>query len=315
MQKKTLTWLFALAIIFGFHSCSSSDDSPVDINIPADDDEECCNDGEEYLTRVFLAKQNEVEQVSGIVSGDYIIKVYASDSEFKVGYNDVYFTVEKAKNGKHVKDFTVSNITPLMEMGNMNGMKHSTPVASSIVKEDGVPVLHAWISFLMPSDSEKNHQWTLSFDYTIKGTSGHFDAAVIDVKPLATGHSYVKSFKYNDATYYLSLVNPARFATGVNTIQAYISKQSAEKETPYLEAGEAFTVDIYPTMPDMGNHTSPNNESLTRQSDGSYQGKLNLTMTGTWDIHLAVKAENGQIVAGTESKSGSLSELFWTISI
>ena len=57
--------------------------------------------------------------------------------------------------------------------------------------------------------------------------------------------------------------------------------------------------------------TADNNEPLTLQKDGSYQGQLNLTMTGVWDIHLHVKDAIGNTVAGGEE----LSELYWTIVI
>ena len=72
---------------------------------------------------------------------------------------------------------------------------------------------------------------------------------------------------------------------------------------PYQIAEETFTVDIDPRMPDMGNHTSPNNTSLTKQADGSYAGTINLTMTGLWRIHLTVK--DGE----------ELSTLYWDVTI
>jgi hypothetical protein len=109
----------------------------------------------------------------------------------------------------------------------------------------------------------------------------------------------------------LTLASPQNLKTGVNTISAYVSGKGDDSTLPYLPASEVFTIDIYPTMPDMGNHTSPNNEPLQPQDDGSYQGKLNLTMTGVWDIHLHVKDASGKTVAGGEE----LSDLYWTISI
>jgi hypothetical protein len=131
------------------------------------------------------------------------------------------------------------------------------------------------------------------------------------VKASPAGQTILKSFKYCDTTYYLSLASVESLEVGDNVIKAYVSKQSADKKTPYALADQEFTIDIYPTMPDMGNHTSPNNEPLTLQNDGNYQGKLNLTMTGIWDIHLHVKDTSGKTVAGGEL----LSDLYWTVSI
>jgi hypothetical protein len=64
-------------------------------------------------------------------------------------------------------------------------------------------------------------------------------------------------------------------------------------------------------MPDMGNHTSPDNTALVKQTDGSYQGTINLTMTGLWRIHLTVRKADGDIVAG----GGELSSLYWDVTI
>jgi hypothetical protein len=153
--------------------------------------------------------------------------------------------------------------------------------------------------------------WTLSFNYRIKDEFGSLAGDTITVVATPEGQAWIKSFKWNDATYYLTLASPLDLQTGVNTISAYVSGKGDDSTLPYLPASEVFTIDIYPTMPDMGNHTSPNNEPLQPQDDGSYQGKLNLTMTGVWDIHLHVKDASGKTVAGGEE----LSDLYWTISI
>ena len=153
--------------------------------------------------------------------------------------------------------------------------------------------------------------WTLSFNYRIKDESGSLSGDTITVAATPEGQAWIKSFKWNDTTYYLTLASPQDLLTGVNTVRAYVSKKSDDATQPYLPASEVFTIEIYPTMPDMGNHTSPNNEPLTLQEDGSYQGKLNLTMTGVWDLHLHVKDAAGNTVAGGEE----LSELYWTIAI
>jgi len=80
-------------------------------------------------------------------------------------------------------------------------------------------------------------------------------------------------------------------------------------------ATETFTVDIDPRMPDMGNHTSPNNTSLVKQADGSYLGTINLTMTGLWRIHLTVRDAQGNVVAGGDDQSDGYSSLYWDVTI
>ena len=68
-------------------------------------------------------------------------------------------------------------------------------------------------------------------------------------------------------------------------------------------------------MPDMGNHTSPDNRSLTRSGDGTYKGFVNLTMTGQWRIHLTVRDAQGNIVAGGDNLDGGYSSLYWDVKI
>ena len=132
------------------------------------------------------------------------------------------------------------------------------------------------------------------------------------VNDLPEGQAWLKSFKVGNDTYFISLVNPNDWKTGSNKIQAYISKKSNPITTPYALATETFTVEIDPRMPDMGNHTSPDNTPLVKQKDGSYQGNVNLTMTGLWRIHFTVKDDKGNVVAGGEE---GLSSLYWDVTI
>jgi hypothetical protein len=202
-----------------------------------------------------------------------------------------------------------------MTMGAMGGMQHSTPQSAAFEQVESHPVFHAWLSFLMPSDNDKGNIWHLSFSARIKGTQTDFNTRQINVSSAPEGTAWLKSFKYKDHTYYLSLVNPTSLKTGINTLQAYVSLQGDDRTLPYLPAEERFTIEITPTMPEMGNHSSPNNEALQRQENGIYEGKLNLTMTGVWDIHLVVKDADGNTVAGADNNESGYSSLYWTVNI
>ena len=315
MEKRVFTrisaivfWLFSG---FALTACGGSDDPVVPINIPTEDDE-CCNAEETFLAYTFLHNGylKEIESLRDTIDEKYALSVYSRGGKLHAGYNDVFFALTKISNQGFVRDFSVTEISPVMTMTE-KGMKHSTPTAteSSLYDETFPAVQHAWISFVMSSSSMG--YWELGYKATTQNKTVAHTGSVIEVSANATGQEWIKSFKYQDVNYYLSLVNPNDFQTGINTIQAYVSQQNAEKAKPWPLADQEFTIDIYPTMPDMGNHTSPNNEPLTLQNDGSYQGKLNLTMTGIWDIHLHVKDAAGKTVAGGEL----LSDLYWTISI
>ena len=311
MKKFALYFILGLFSVSIFSSCSSSEeDSPVNITIPTD--VECCNAEETFLAYTFLNNSyvKEIPSLRDTIGGKYAVSVYSANGKLHLGYNDLFFAVTKISNQGYVRNFTVTDITPIMTMTAM-GMKHSTPaITVSKVYDETFPAVHrAWVSYVM-STSDKGY-WELSYKISTNGQSTVHAPSQITVDALAQGQTWLKSFKYNDTTYYLTLVNPKDYQTGINTIEAYISRQGTDKEVPYALSEDKFTIEIYPTMPDMGNHTSPDNKALTLQGDGSYKGQLNLTMTGTWDIHLHIKDADGNTVAGGEG----LSDLYWTVSI
>jgi hypothetical protein len=157
--------------------------------------------------------------------------------------------------------------------------------------------------------------WTLAYNAKVLEAEGGIEAADIVVDALPEGQAWVKSFKVGDDAYFLSVVNPTNWKTGTNEIVAYVSKKSTPATTPYSLAAERFTIEIDPRMPDMGNHTSPDNTALTRQDDGSNRGTINLTMTGLWRIHLTVKDTAGNVVAGGDDLSDGYSSLFWDVTL
>ena len=201
-----------------------------------------------------------------------------------------------------------------MYMVKMN-MSHSTPVGSSyeVFDETRPAIRRGWVSFLMNTSDAGS--WTISYTADVLDVKVSVENAEIEVDALPDGQDWLKNFKVGDDTYFLSLVNPLDWATGTNTITAYVSKKSSPITTPYAVADETFTIEIDPRMPDMGNHTSPNNVALTKQADGSYQGSINLTMTGLWRIHLTVRDADGNVVAGGDDLSDGYSSLYWDVTL
>ena len=274
------------------------------------DDADCCSAEEALNTYNFLQTVQLVPELTTEIDGKYNVYVYTKTGGFHTGYNDIYFVSTKKETNNYIKDLTVTSNSPLMYMSKMN-MYHSTPVSdkSRIVNYDYLAVKRVWVSFLM--NTSENGSWTYSYEVDVLGKTGGVEKKDIVVNALPDGQVWLKSFKVGDDTFFLSLVNPTDWKTGANNIKAYVSKKSNPITTPYALAAETFTVDIDPRMPDMGNHTSPNNTPLVKQEDGSYQGTINLTMTGLWRIHLKVKDNEGNVVAGGEEGS----TLFWDVTI
>lgn len=315
MKKITIhiQWIMAVLLGIAITSCSSNDDGEQKgIEIPGvtiDNDADCCSAEEALNVYNYLSGLVEIPSLAIEVEGKYKVQVYTKTENLHAGYNDIYFVATKKQTGNYIKYLDVTSITPLMHMQAMD-MYHSSPASESsrLVNYDFPAVKRGWVSFVMSSSDTDS--WTLSYHVDVLGSTGSVEAA-INVSALPDGQVWLKSFKYGSNTYYLSLVNPTDWQTGTNTIQAYVSKKNMPATTPYKLATETFTIDIDPRMPDMGNHTSPNNSPLQLQTDGSYQGTVNLTMTGLWRLHLTVKDAEGNIVAGGEE----LNTLFWDVTI
>ena len=317
-MKKVMRLFFAAAVLVGLTSCNSNDDLGTQaIEIPGvtiDGDVDCCSAEEALQVYRFLQTVKIIPELSTVVDGQYNVFAYSKTGSFHTGYNEIFFVATKKKNGNYIKNFDIDGLSPLMLMVKMN-MKHSTPVGgkAETFNNDYLAVKRGWVSFLM--NTSEAGSWTFSYDANVLGTEGKLQEATITVDALPDGQAWLKNFKWNDQTYFLSLVNPTDWQTGKNTITAYVSQKSNPITTPYALAEEQFTIEIDPRMPDMGNHTSPDNTPLTRQVDGSYQGNINLTMTGLWRIHLTVRDAQGKIVAGGDDQKDGFSSLYWDVTI
>ena len=313
MKKvKRLFWVLAAVALTACNSNDDGVDSGIEIpGINLTEDVECCSAEEALQVYKFLQTVKIVPELSTEIDGKYNVFAYTRNGSFHNGYNEIYFVATKKATGNYIKNFELTNITPVMHMVKMDKY-HSTPTGPAAESFDNgiLAVKRSWVSFLM--NTSEAGSWTLSYDALVLGKEGKVEKKDIVVNALPDGQAWLKSFKVGDDNYFLSLVNPSDWKTGTNTIKAYISKKSDPITTPYALATETFTVEIDPRMPDMGNHTSPDNTPLVKQQDGSYQGTINLTMTGLWRIHLTVKDAKGNVVAGGEEE---LSSLYWDVTL
>ena len=312
---KKVKRLFLVLAAVALTACNSNDDGvEAGIEIPGitiTDDVDCCSAEEALQVYKFLQTVKIVPELSTEIDGKYNVFAYTRNGSFHNGYNEIYFVATKKATGNYIKNFELTNITPIMHMVKMDKY-HSTPTGPAAESFDNgiLAVKRSWVSFLM--NTSEAGSWTLSYDALVLGKEGKVEKKDIVVNALPDGQAWLKSFKVGDDNYFLSLVNPSDWKTGTNTIKAYISKKSDPITTPYALATETFTVEIDPRMPDMGNHTSLDNTPLVKQQDGSYQGTINLTMTGLWRIHLTVKDAKGNVVAGGEEE---LSSLYWDVTL
>jgi len=144
--------------------------------------------------------------------------------------------------------------------------------------------------------SDDTDYWEITYNYV----EGNDTLAQVVNQPkvvLSTGLTRYKSFKGSDnAYYYLALIDPTDPQVGTNDITACIYKRI---DLYTFNPVQNYTIEVDPRMPDMGNHTSPNNVSLTYNTVSEiYKGKLNLTMTGYWKVNLIVRDSNNTILKG-----------------
>lgn len=317
--SKLIFSLFAVVSTLSLTSCNSNDDVPVntilsDSGITITDDVECCSAEEALQIYNFLKTVKNIPELTREVNDKYKVLAYSKTGKFHVGYNDIYFVATKKISGNYVKDFDITNLTPLMQMYSKH-MAHSTSTAQqvSVFNKSYVAVKHSWISYVMATSDMGD--WSLSYNIRVLRANDSIDHRKVVVDSLPNGQKWLRSFNIGKETYHISLVNPDEWKTGTNTIKAYITRKSDVITTPWAPAEKQFIVEFTPTMPDMGDHSSPGNTPLTLQADQSYQGNINLTMTGLWRIHLTIKDTNGNVVAGGDNLSNGYSSLYFDVTI
>lgn len=277
---KTIKILF-VTILFSsiFISCSDDTDEPIIID-------------ENPLA--------ELNMLTSLKANGHEIEVYSEQSQFTIGYNELFFRIKDEATDTYVSDASIS----MMPMMHMTEMMHSCP-KSAISKTDNASVYKGFAVFQMPGNADE--YWDLSLEYGI--ADGTFEAKErIEVKLPTDGKRRVASFMGADDSRYVVAMMPITPKVAINDFSAMVFKMENMMSFP---AVENYKIAIDPRMPGMGNHSSPNNEDLSYDSvSGMYMGKLSLTMTGYWKINLKLMNEADAVLKGEavteENESSSL---------
>jgi hypothetical protein len=190
-------------------------------------------------------------------------------SVLSVRYCDVY--VRLVRNGRSIKDAHVS-IEPVMDMGMM---QHSAPCVAPEEDPDANGLFKGSVMFLMSGTKE---QWKLRIhvhDHT--SDTEHSVDIPVDVAA-GTGVKVLK----NGTNYTVVTLLDHPWSVGINTVDIMVHASS--DGMTFTPVADAYLAAI-PTMPSMG-HGSHGNVDPTAIGNGLYRGKVNLTMTGEWDIEV-----------------------------
>lgn len=239
-------------------------------------------------------------KVQEFSNSNYTVEVYTSTGVFKMGYNDVYLRLRENTTGTYKNDVTFSWV-PLM---NMTSMSHSCP-SSAVAKVAGKETLYkGYLIFQMPENATEHWQLSISYHTGIEN-----DIVFGQISVPASIYKEVSVFTGSDSKkYILALIQPQNPVVAINNITLGLFTMESMTAFPPV-ANYSFELD--PRMPDMGNHSSPNNENPVYSfSSNFYQGKLSLTMTGKWKLNLIVKNSFGETIKGEPVSGTSDSSLY-----
>jgi hypothetical protein len=124
---------------------------------------------------------------------------------------------------------------------------------------------------------------------------------------------WIKQFAVGTKTYFVTF-SSSQLENGINQLQANIYLENMKPVTGYK-------IKIDPRMPDMENHSSPNNKPLEWNAEKNvYEGALNFTMTGWWRLNLQIYNEKGDLIGGNEVvgadfEKGGSSSIYWDVEI
>lgn len=284
-MMKTLKLIFAtLLFSLAFTSCTDDGDDPI-----------------------IIAEENplaDYNMLTAIKANGHEVEVYSEQSQFTIGYNELFFRIKDESTDSYISDASIS-MSPIMHM---TEMMHSCP-KSDISKTENASVYKGFAVFQMPGNTDE--YWDLGLEYSITGQTYEVKER-IEVGLPADGKKRVNSFMGSDGSRYIVAMMPMTPEVKINDFSAMVFKMENMMTFP---AVEGYSISIDPRMPGMGNHSSPNNENLSYDASlGMYKGKLSLTMTGFWKINLKLMNSTDEVLKGEEvTEENEASSLFFEL--
>ncbi len=212
-----------------------------------------------------------------------IVALYATDS-LKTGYNKFYVVLYDSATGSVITDSHIM-LMPEMDMGMMS---HSAPYEDPESETAVNGKYPCAVVFIMPSTSMM--PWKLDVMVHNHGAPGEPEGTASFNLVVADNPTKYKSILTGDSTrLYLSYVLPKSPVVGINDFEFTLHKRMDMMSFP---PDSSYTCTIYPWMPSMG-HGSPNNVDPVHVTKGHYNGDVNFTMTGDWQIKVYLH-KNGQ---------------------
>lgn len=217
-------------------------------------------------------------EIASISQKNEKITLWADVPELSVGYNKIYFTIGE---GFAPTENKALSIKPVMDMGTMT---HSSPFEQAQYDHKLKCYVAAVVFTMQSSDKGK---WAVKLNYAEESLD-----MPLAIKPAAAQSKPISSFTDSLGNHYLmALAAPQLPKLGINNLDLFIVKR-VDKDT-FIPATD-LTLELTTDMPSMG-HGSPNNVSPVHRAAGRYQGKVNFTMSGDWQLQFKIKKDSIQI--------------------
>jgi hypothetical protein len=260
----------------------------------------------------------EFKEVTSVSKGNYKISIEALNGTFYKGYNEVRLKISNIQTNANIE---TSEVTFLPIMTDAEEKDSSCPHSYNLVYKKEEKYYSGYSVFT--SESNPMETWHLHLQFTADGQE--FSVIhPISVHEQTNKNLNMTSFTGTDGEqYFIALISPQKPNVSENKLVAGIYKYlrpTEDNSSPFsytVVNNHKLLLDPRMPEPSMGNHSSPNNQDLTQQSDGLYHGVVNYTMTGNWTLNFILLDSNEKVIKGTEVSTdftpgihGAKSELY-----
>lgn len=221
----------------------------------------------------------ELISVGSAVENDLKIELQAEEALF-VGYNVITAKVTDASGAK------VSGSVEIQPIMDMMTMSHSCPLQYISGQTLTNGELEFAAVFVMPSGD----MGTWSIMFTVGEQT--VEVPVEIVQPTLSKLISFTSSADETKKYFVALIEPQAPEVGANEMVIGIYQKESMMSWP---AVDGLKLELTPWMTSM-DHGSPNNVAPLSAGNGLYNGTVNFTMTGDWQLRLTVM--DGETVIG-----------------
>lgn len=256
----------------------------------------CSSDDDNQVT----SETDQLLKIQELSNATHVVELWNTSGKLHTGFNDISIRIKDKASNTFIDNAKLSWM-PIMAMPTM---EHAGPKSELKKVPEATAIYQGYIVFQMTNLDGSG--WDLTINYEVDGVAYNVQSAI---QVLQAEHKNVTTFSGSDDNkYILTIIEPKNPKIATNKIKMGLFKM--ENMMSFAQV-KNFKIALDPRMPDMGNHSSPNNQDLTfNENDGFYEGKVALTMSGFWVLNLKLFDDQGTLLKGddvsTENPKSSL---------